>query len=207
MATAPDLARRPDELIEPTWEVAYLFPAQGAWSENDYFALSDRTNRLVEFSDGNVEVLPMPTRRHQKIVLLFYRLLYSFLVARDLGTVLCAPLRVRLWQGKFREPDLVVMLAVHRDREHETYFDGADLVIEVVSDDAPEQDLVTKRKEYAEAGIPEYWIVEPQAEIITVLRLDGNQYAEQGRFVRGDLAASALLAGFEVAVAAVFDER
>lgn len=206
MTTSIDVAQRPSEYSEPAWEIAYLFPAQGAWSQSDYFALTERTNRLVEFSNGYVEVLPMPTRRHQKIVLLFYRLLYSFMTAHGLGTVLCAPLRVRLWEGKFREPDIIVMLAAHRDREHETYFDGADFVIEVVSDDAPERDLVTKRKEYAEAGIPEYWIVEPQAETITVLRLDDSQYVEEGRFGRGDLVRSVLLAGFSVDAAAVFDE-
>jgi Uma2 family endonuclease len=129
------------------------------------------------------------------------------MAARDFGTVLCAPLRVRLWEGKFREPDLVVMLAEHRDREHETYFDGADLVIEVVSDDAPERDLVTKRNEYAQAGIPEYWIVEPQTETITLLRLEGAQYVEEGRFGRGDLVRSVLLAGFSIETTAVFNEQ
>ena len=207
MTTSTDVAQRPHENLEPTWDVAYLFPIQGAWSESDYFALTEWTNRLVEFSKGYVEVLPMPTRRHQKIVLLFYRLLYSFMAARHLGTVLCAPLRVRLWEGKFREPDIVVMLAEHRNREHETYFDGADLVIEVVSEDAPERDLVTKRQEYAEAGIPEYWIVEPQTEAITLLRLEGTQYVEEGRFVRNDVVRSVLLPGFDVDVTAVFDEQ
>ena len=98
------------------------------------------------------------------------------------------------------------MLAEHRDREHDAYFDGADLVIEVVSDDDPDRDLVTKRREYAQAGIAEYWIVEPQVETITVLRLDRDQYVEHGRFGRGAAAASALLPGLSVDVATMFDE-
>ena len=52
---------------EPAWEIARLFPNQGGWSEQEYFDLS-RGNRLVEFSDGFVEVLPMPTTTHQMIV-------------------------------------------------------------------------------------------------------------------------------------------
>jgi Uma2 family endonuclease len=206
MTTPTNLSKSPDDLVEPAWQIARLFPAQGAWSEEEYLALTNGTNHLVEFSHGYVEVLPMPTRRHQKIVFFLSRVLHSFLTVRALGTVLFAPLRVRLWEGKFREPDLVVMLASHQDREHEAYFEGADLVMEVVSDDDPDRDLLTKRLEYAQAGIPEYWIVEPQTETITVLRLDQNSYVEHGRFERGTVAVSALIEGLEVDVAAVFDE-
>jgi Uma2 family endonuclease len=206
MATPGSISKQQDNPAEPAWQIARLFPAQGAWSEEEYLAVTKETNHLVEFSDGYVEVLPMPTRRHQKIVFFLSRVLHSLLAARALGTVLFAPLRVRLWEGKFREPDLVVMLAEHRDREHEEYFDGADLVIEVVSDDDPDRDLVTKRREYAQAGIPEYWIVEPQIETITVLRLDRDQYVEHGRFERGSVAMSALIEGLQVDVTALFDE-
>jgi Uma2 family endonuclease len=193
-----------DEQAEPAWEIATLFPAQGTWSEEDYLLLP--TNHLVEFSHGRVEVLPMPTQSHQLIVLFLYRVLYEFVTARRLGTLLIAPLRVRLWPGKFREPDLVFMLAEHADRRHDAYWGGADLVMEVVSPDDPQRDLVTKRQEYAQAGIPEYWVVDPQAETITVLRLDHDQYVEHGQFGRGMVATSALLEGFEVEVDGVLRE-
>ena len=45
------------------------------------------------------------------------------------------------------------------------------LVVEVIGEDDPERDLVTKRLEYAQAGIPEYWIVDPRTDTIDVLRL------------------------------------
>jgi Uma2 family endonuclease len=69
----------------------------------------------------------------------------------------------------------------------------------------PERDLIQKRAEYAEAGVPEYWIVNPQTQTITVLRLEGGAYGETGHCQRGQMAGSVLLAGFSVAVAAVFD--
>jgi Uma2 family endonuclease len=206
MAVSPPVFKPADDQLEPTWEIARLFPAQGTWSEEEYLALTHGTNHLIEFSHGNLEFLAMPTRTHQKIVFFLSQVLYAFLSARGLGTVLFAPLRVRLWAGKFREPDLVVMLAEHRDREHEAFFDGADLVIEVVSDDDPARDLVTKRREYAQAGIPEYWIVEPQVEMIIVLRLDQGQYIEYGRFGRGTNATSALLDDLTIDVTRMFDE-
>jgi Uma2 family endonuclease len=192
----------PGREYEPTWEIAHLFPNQGMWSEEEFLALD--TNRLIELSDGYLEFLKMPTQSHQFIVLYLYRVLLAFLEAHELGTVLTAPLRVQLWPGKYREPDVVFMLAKHDDRRGERYWVGADLVMEVVSPDDPQRDLVTKREEFAEAGITEYWIVDPRNSHITVLDLEGTQYAVHGKFKPGQKAISRLLPGFSVDVTAVF---
>lgn len=198
-------AASPDQLLEPVWDLALLFPAQGAWTEAEYMALE--TNHLVEFSNGHLEVLRMPTRSHQQIVLFLYRLLFDFVANRHLGTLLIAPFRVRLWPGKFREPDLIFMAAAHRAREHNDYFEGADLVVEVVSGEPGdrERDLVTKRDEYAHAGIQEYWLVDPQMETVVVLTLQGASYVTHGIFRRGEFARSPLLTGFSAAVDAILD--
>ena len=191
------------ETGEPAWDVARLFPNQGTWSVEEYLALE--TNHLVEFSHGYVEVLPMPTESHQFITLFLYRVLLAFVTARNLGYVLSAPFRIRLWPGKFREPDVVFMLAEHAERRGEQYWEGADLVMEVVSREYRHHDLVTKRREYVRAGIPEYWIVDPQEEKITVLTLDEDRYGVHGEFGRGVEATSVLLEGFAVAVDEVLD--
>ena len=126
------------DMPEPTWEVAHLFPAQGTWSEEEYLALD--TNHLVEFSHGRLEVLVMPTQSHQLIVLYLYRALLAFVEARRLGLGLVAPLHVQLWPGKYREPDVVFMRAEHAARRHAQCWGGADLVVEVVSDDERRRD-------------------------------------------------------------------
>jgi Uma2 family endonuclease len=81
------------------------------------------------------------------------------------------------------------------------------LALEIVSPDDPERDTRVKRLDYAEAGIPEYWIVNPIDETITVLCLEGEQYTEHGMFRRGDAATSALLESFVVEVNEVFEAR
>ena len=187
---------------EPAWEVATLFPAQGAWSEEEYLSLD--TNHLVEFSHGHIEVLPMPSDKHQSIVFFLSALLGAF-ARKSGGKVLFAPLRLRLWPDKIREPDLLFLADANDPRRQNAYWTGADLVIEVVSPDDPARDLVTKRSEYAQAGIPEYWIVDPQAETITVLRLDGAAYVEHGVFQRGEVATSAHYAGLQAPVSNVLD--
>ena len=77
--------------------------------------------------------------------------------------------------------------------------------MEVVGPDDPQRDTQVKRGDYAEARIPEYWIVNPLDETITVLTLAGTEYAEHGVFRRGERAESALLRGFATGVADVFD--
>jgi Uma2 family endonuclease len=79
-------------VAEPAWDIARLFPTQGDWSEAEYLALN--TNRLVELSDGCVEVLPLATEEHQEIVAFFYNRLYAFTEANRLGKVLFAPMPV-----------------------------------------------------------------------------------------------------------------
>lgn len=79
--------------------------------------------------------------------------------------------------------------------------------MEIVSPDNPERDTVGKVADYAEAGIPEYWIVNPLDQTITVLVLAEGAYTAHGIFGRGEHAVSLLLDGFSVAVDAVFDAQ
>lgn len=90
-------------------------------------------------------------------------------------------------------------------RQHEQYWDGADLVMEVVSPDDPNRDLIIKRQDYAEAGIPEYWIVNPLNKTVSVLTLVDGAYVEEQVGQIGMTVQSRLLDGFEVNVQAVFD--
>ena len=121
------------------------------------------------------------------------------------GKVRFSPLRLQIRPGKFREPDLLLLLSAADPRRQNRFWLGADLALEVVSEEKPERDLVDKRGDYAEGRVPEYWIVNPQTETITVLHLRGDAYEEAGIYRRGESAGSTLLAGFSVAVAAVFD--
>ncbi|HEU5011249.1 MAG TPA: Uma2 family endonuclease [Roseiflexaceae bacterium] len=177
---------------------------QGTWTEAQYLKMTDSLRRLVEFTDGEIEVLPMPTRKHQVILALLYELFVTFIRPPG-GKVLFAPLRMEVRPGKFREPDLLLLRNAKDPRNQDAFWLGADLVVEIVSPDNPERDTVTKRADYAEAGIPEYWIVDPEDETITVLTLADNRYVAHGVFRRGTAATSLLLDGFHVEVDAVFD--
>jgi Uma2 family endonuclease len=181
-----------------------ILPRQGEWGEEEYLVLTDHRNRLIEFTDGFLEVLPTPTDEHQTLLKFLFLAFFQFFEVRG-GIVHFAPLRLRIRPGKFREPDLLLLLSSKDLRRHSRFWDGADLAIEVVSKDKPERDLVEKRGDYAEAKVSEYWIVNPQTESITVLRLSAKGYEEAGTYRRGESAKSLLMPDFSLDVAAVFD--
>lgn len=190
----------------PTWEMARFHPLQGEWTEEDYLALKPR--QLIEFTNGVLEFLPMPDRIHQDLVKWLFLKLHGFVSTNQLGQAYFAPLRVKTDNKKYREPDLVY-LSNERDRQYPDRSRppfGADLVMEVVSEgeDARNRDLQQKPIDYAAAGIPEYWIVDPENRTITILSLDGTEYFPRGVFGEGEVAESVLLPGFSIAVTECF---
>ena len=179
--------------------VAELFPPQGQWTEEDYFALPD-TNRHVELSEGRLIVPPHPTLAHQEALKRLFLRLNAFVEERGLGVVQIAPLPVRLWPGKIREPDIFFIAREHADRIGERVCGVPDLVVEVTSPSTARTDRMEKFQEYARAGVLEYWIVDPDGGAVEVYILREGAYILRGRWGVGEVASSELLSGFEVKV-------
>lgn len=192
---------------EPAWAIATLFPPQGGWNEGAYLSFTESLGQLVELVDGSIEVPAMPTKTHQQIVHALLALLLDFLRANRAGDAVAAPYRMRLREATFREPDIVVYTAEHLDRFGERYGGPADLVVEVVSDDAASRirDYEDKRHDYAAAGVPEYWIVDPVAGQVTVLGLSSDGYAVLGEHGLDAEVSSRVLPGFRVAVGGLLE--
>jgi Uma2 family endonuclease len=194
------------KLGEPVWELATMHTPQGDWTVDEYLALTVSTNRLIEFNQGFLEFPAMPTRNHQEVVAFLYQLLLATLGPK--AGVWFAPIRVRVAPDKFREPDIIVFRHKHDKRAANEFFDGADLVMEVVSPDeeSHERDYVQKRKDYAAAGIPEYWIVDPNTRKITVLKLAKGKYIQHAAEGEGQKVTSATLKGVIAEVTSVFTQ-
>lgn len=183
--------------------VAEFYPPQGQWTERDYFALPD-TNRYVELSEGRLTMPPHPTRSHQVAVLELAVRLRAFVRERDLGEVHIAPLPVRLWPGKIREPDILFLSKAHADRAGEKVYGVPDLVVEVVSPETEQADRGEKYFEYSKAGVREYWLVDPYERKIEVYALRENVYHLTERFKSGEVVRSEFLSGFEMNVDEIF---
>lgn len=184
----PEIITPPMRIGGPAWAIATLYPMQGDWSEADYYALE--AERFVELVNGCIEVLPMPSYVHQVVLAWLFEQLLFWNKASDHGKVLCAPLPIKLFPGTIREPD--VLIAPYPPAQKLLF------ALEIVSEgaEARQRDFVDKRADYAEAGIPEYWIVDPFEKVVTVLKLQGKTYVEHGKFLANEIATSATLTGF-----------
>jgi Uma2 family endonuclease len=196
----------PSSEPEYAWELASLYPPQGCWSENAYLDLTDGTNRRIELVDGRLEFLPKPTELHQALVAFLYHALLAFVTKHDAGIVPYAPLRVRVSAGRYREPDVMFLSKEHFHLRSNRIWQGADLLMEIVSGDPKDRkrDYEDKLADYAAANIGEYWIIDPELRTVMVHRLEGGRYTVHGEFQPGQQAASALLPGFAVDAAALF---
>ncbi len=186
----------PPELID-------LLPAPGEWTEADYYPFSER-GRLVELSDGNLEIIDLPAEFHQLILLRLSFALHAFVAARKLGRVRFAPLPVRLWSGKIREPDLMFMSTAHASRIGQ-YWGVPDLAVEILSPGTSRKDREIKRREYAKAGVVEYWIIDPESQRIVMLK--GAVGVDFGlrKFLAGDdVLTSEMFDSFALSLAELF---
>lgn len=159
----------------------------------------------MELSDGNLEILDLPNDFHQLILLRLSIALQTFVSANRLGKVRFAPLPVRLWSGKIREPDLMFMSAAHASRISE-YWGVPDLAVEIVSDGSAHRDREIKRREYLQAGVVEYWLIDPFRKTVEIFRAQ-DHYESPAVYTATDTLTSSLLEGFSISLVELFSEE
>lgn len=201
-AATPDV-----DLESMSTQEANEFVSRRLWTEEEYFELENQ--RRMEYSQGAIEVLPVATETHQDITIFCFDALRAFTRAHAPGKVSFSGIRIRVREGEFREPDVAYMKAENAHRRHDKFWEGADLLMETVSPDPKDRvrDLEQKPRDYAEAHIPEYWIIDPQEQKILVLTLEGDTYRVHGEYTKGMRATSVLLPGFAVSVDEVFAQK
>jgi Uma2 family endonuclease len=179
----------------------------GEWTEAAYLDLTDGTNRRIEFTDGRLVFLPWPTEIHQELMEFLYRELFAYVDRLNLGKVHFSGLRLRIRPGKIREPDLIYLHRDHFHARHNRVWDGADLVMEVVSDDPKDRDrdYHEKLQDYAEANVAEYWIIDYERRLVTVHRLHEGRYTTHGQYNPGQQATSELIDRFSIDVSDLFE--
>jgi Uma2 family endonuclease len=128
-----------------------------AWSNEDVHA---------EWVDGEAIIFMPPKIRHQQIGGFLYYLLTSFVELFDLGAVVVAPTEMRLVPNKIsREPDILFVARNNLSRlKAERLIGPADLIVEIVSDESVSRDRIIKFHEYQQAGVAEYWIIDPRPD-------------------------------------------
>ena len=190
----------------------HVWPAQGAWTYEDYVRLPDDGKRY-EVIRGVLYVSPGPIPLHKYVHSHLFFTLSQFVRENGLGVVLAAPMDIRLPRrlGDPVQPDLVFLRPGNQPRwEVDPNFSGSpDLVVEVLSPSTARLDRKIKHSAYRESGIPEYWIVDPRARTVEVFGLseDGARYVELCRGGEEGVIHSKVLSGLEVRVSEIFPSR
>jgi Uma2 family endonuclease len=188
---------------KPTIEIVCLFPRQGEWTEEAYLRLPE-TNRIIELSEGRLIISPSPTNRHQEIVGKLHLLIGSYVFSNNLGKVLMAPMDVRLKKGIVRRPDIIFMSNEHLNRITNKRWGVPDLAIEVTSPGTKKEDRKDKYSEYENAGIKEYWIIDPDKQTVEIFELHAKRYSAIGTFHESDIIKSRIIKDFSFIAKSIF---
>lgn len=172
----------------------------------DYLKTSD--DERYELLDGELITMPAPSIAHQHVAMKLGTRLDSFIEERNLGVVYSAPTDVVLSETDVVQPDLIFISLERIDIVTPANITGApDLLVEIRSDSTAERDETFKRILYAERGVKEYWLVDPEARTITVLLLRADRYAERATYTEGQTLTSSILDGFFAHLDEIFLSR
>jgi Uma2 family endonuclease len=161
-----------------------------------------------ELIDGKHYVTPSPNMRHQEILGALHLLIGNWLEAHPIGRVFFAPFDVVFTNFDVVEPDLLYMSNA-RANEALTpkHVRGVpELVVEIASPGTRKRDATIKRALYERMGVTEYWVIDPESEVVRVYRQSGDGFAPPVELSRDTNAVltTALLAGLEMPLARLF---
>jgi Uma2 family endonuclease len=174
----------------------------------DDFLLFPDDGKRHELIDGEHYVTPSPNTKHQVILGNLHFIFRSWLEAHLLGRVFFAPFDVVLTRFDVVEPDLLYMShARAAEILTDKHVTGApEIVVEIASRSTRSRDETIKRRLYERCGVTEYWIVDPEIEVVRIYR------GEVGRFGRpvelsceaGDVLTTAVLRDLEIQLRRLF---
>jgi Uma2 family endonuclease len=180
--------------VKLTYEDFLLFPDDG---------------KRHELIDGEHYVTPCPNTKHQRISGNLYWLLRSYLERNRIGEAFYAPFDIVFSQFDVVEPDLLYM---SKERAStiltSKHVEGTpELVIEIGSKSTRKRDETIKRQLYRRTGVSEYWVVDPELDVLRVYRPeDGFERPHELSREAGDVLTTSLLPGLELPLAAIFKE-
>lgn len=179
-------------------------------SFEEYLSYDDGTDNLYELFNGELILVPPESGENVQIANRFF-LFFALLIGTDRVRGHGLELEVR-GEPRNRYPDLTIIRDEHIQqlaKRNTLRLSMAPplLVIEVVSPGElqRDRDYIAKRSQYQERGIPEYWIVDPEAQTILILELTGNTYTEVDSFSGNDDVRSPQFRELNITAAQLFE--
>jgi Uma2 family endonuclease len=179
-------------------------PPQGQWTYADYAAIPD-DGKCYEVVKGILYMSPSPIPDHQNVSLEVAAYLRQHVKLTRRGQVFTESTDVELNPGDIVKPDVLVVLNEHYERITSKRIVGApDLVVEILSPGTWRHDLREKLDAYAEAGVPEYWIVSPGEQVVELFVLENGAYQSLGVFQGAAVLPSRIVPDWSVPVEQFF---
>ena len=154
--------------------IAYGAKRQGLYTVEDYYVLSE--DERLELIDGVLYSMSSPTATHQVLAGKIYNKLENYIMGKKGQCVpIISPIDVQLDcdEKTILQPDVIVVC--ERDKIQKGVVYGApDFVVEVISPSTRRRDKSLKLNKYTEAGVREYWIVDPKKKNIITYVDDGE---------------------------------
>jgi Uma2 family endonuclease len=174
----------------------------------DDFVLFPDDGLRHELIDGEHYVTPSPNAKHQKVLANLHLLIGPWLRTHALGEVFFAPFDVVFSKLDVVEPDLLYM---SNERAAQILTDAnvqgvPELVVEIGSPGTRRRDETVKRTLYERAGVSEYWVVDPERDVICVYRRNGERFGRSQELASeaGDVLTTTLLPGLELPLSDIF---
>jgi Uma2 family endonuclease len=183
------------QTLEKSASVIYHWPRQGEWTYEDYARLPDN-GRRYEVIGGKLYMSPAPSTGHQELILALAATLRRHVIEFDLGKIYISPIDVILPDlANPVQPDILFIAKERLEMVEENFIAGIpELIVEVLSPGNAAHDRRTKYNLYMEAGVQEYWIVDPEACLADIYTLyEENHYLPHAHIERGGVIQSKLL--------------
>jgi Uma2 family endonuclease len=174
----------------------------------DDFVLFPDDGLRHELIDGEHYVTPAPNSKHQKVVLKLGARILGWVEQHRTGEVFVAPFDVVFTQIDVVEPDVMFMSSERAAAilKSANVQGVPELVVEVGSPSTRRRDETVKRGLYERAGVSEYWVVDPEPDVIRVYRRDGERFGPPFELSTkaGDQLTTPLLPGLELSLSDIF---
>lgn len=177
------------------------------WTYEEFMTLPEGGPYRYEIIDGELCMTPSPTPRHQTILFNLSVLFGIYLLNNPTGKLFPAPCDVVFSKDPLQvaEPDLIFVSKAKASLVTEKNIQGVpDLLVEILSPGTASTDRRVKLSLYERYGVPEYWIVDPEAETIQVFRLSDGRYGIPLDIRKGETLDSPLLPGLSIPLSKVF---
>ena len=171
----------------------------------DYINLPESEEKRYELIEGELYVVPSPPTTHQRVSRNLLKVLDDSVQAQNLGEVLTAPLDVELSDEDVLQPDLIYISNDRASIATDQNIQGPpDLVVEILSPGTADRDRTVKRTRYLKFGVREYWIVDPLAKNVEVLKAGNTEFETVRVYPDGTTATSPVIEGLAVVVSQIF---